>query len=282
MEPSRDDFIIAIRSAFLKKGTKQRFSLLGLIFFSIILIFLGKFNFVGINYLKVGLKEIIYRTSFVASLPEKYLSYSLNMIENHIRVYENYDLLKKKIRKDENNQHEIKFLKSENKRLKKILEDLTYFPNNNEKIAKILIDRQSPFLRSLVINKGSKSKIKKGMAILSDSYLVGKVVEVNYSTSRILLLSDLNSKIPVTIEPGSVQSIISGNGKNSAVIQYKNDKKQILTGSIVYTSGAGGLFKEGIPIGRVSVNNNKQEIEFFVDFSQLRFVRILSFSMEKN
>ena len=70
MEPSRDDFIIAIRSAFLKKGTKQRFSLIALLFFSIIIIVLGKINFTAVNYLKVGINEVVYRVSFIASLPE--------------------------------------------------------------------------------------------------------------------------------------------------------------------------------------------------------------------
>jgi len=69
MESSRDDFIIAIRSAFLKKGTKQRFSLLSLIFFSIIFLILGSLNFKAINYVKIGIQEIVYRYSFVVSSP---------------------------------------------------------------------------------------------------------------------------------------------------------------------------------------------------------------------
>ena len=72
MEPSRDDFVIAIRSAFLKKGTKQRFSLLGLLFFSIFLIVLGKFNFTAINYLKITINEVVYRVSFIAKSRCKY------------------------------------------------------------------------------------------------------------------------------------------------------------------------------------------------------------------
>ena len=67
METNRDDFIIAIRSAFLKKGNQQRFSLIGLIIFSIILLVLGSFNYKPINYLKRGIKEIVYRSSFIVS-----------------------------------------------------------------------------------------------------------------------------------------------------------------------------------------------------------------------
>ena len=73
MAASRDDFIIAIRSAFLKKENKQRFSLVGLIFFSVVLIILSNLNFVAINYIKSGLNEIVYRISFIVSIPEKQL-----------------------------------------------------------------------------------------------------------------------------------------------------------------------------------------------------------------
>ena len=119
------------------------------------------------------------------------------------------------------------------------------------------------------------------MAVLDGSYLIGKVIEVNYLTSRILLLSDLNSKIPVIIEPGSFQSILSGTGRNHGIIQYFKESYSIETDSTVYTSGAGGLFKAGIPIGKIKKNelNEEKKVEFLSDFSQLRFVKIKSFSI---
>ena len=70
MATSRDDFVIAIRSAFIKKGNKQRFSLIGLIFFSIGLLTLNKINFPLNNYLNIALNEIVYRSSFIVSVPE--------------------------------------------------------------------------------------------------------------------------------------------------------------------------------------------------------------------
>jgi len=280
MEPSRDDFIIAIRSAFLKKGTKQRFSLLGLLFFSVLLIVLSKFNFTAINYLKLGIKEVVFRTSFIASLPEKYISYSFYTIKEHIELYKDYNLKKEELEKLKSEKYNANFLEAENNRLKKVLEDISY--SSDDVIAKVIIDKQSPFLKSIIINKGSKNKIKKGMAVLSDSYLIGKVVEVNFMTSRVLLLSDLNSKIPVTIEPGGFQSIVSGDGVNAGVIQYTKDKLPLDGKSVLYTSGTGGLLKSGIPIGNMNHNENQNYVNFFVDFSQLRFVRILSYSQKKN
>ena len=280
MQPSRDDFVIAIRSAFLKKGTKQRFSLIALLFFSITLIVLGKYNFVGINYLKVIINEVVYRSSYIVSVPEKYATQSYNTIRDHIILYKDYDILKKKLKKIESQKYNIDFLIAENQKLKKTLEDVSY--SSNEQLAKVLIDKESPFLRSIIINKGTKHNITKGMTVLNDSYLVGKVVEVNFLTARVLLLSDLNSKTPVTIEPGSIQAILSGTGKNNGIIQYTKENLPINTGNIVFTSGAGGLFKEGIPIGKITEINNKKIINFFSDFSQLGFVKVVLYSKEKN
>ena len=277
METSRDDFVIAIRSAFLKKGTQQRFSLLSLIFFSLILLFLGSLNFKAINYLKISIKEIVYRSSFIVSGPENFIKDYYAVIQKHFNLY----------RENEKNKSELLSLRSkdllnqfmilENQRLKDIVDD--YLVESDTILTKVLSDKGSPFLKSIIVNKGSKHNISLGMLAIDREYLVGKIVEVNYLSSRVLLLSDLNSKIPVTVEPNGVLSILSGIGEEYGIIQYSKEYKNIEGGSIIYTSGAGGLFKAGIPIGRINTNDlsEKKKVEFFSDFSQLKFLKILSF-----
>ena len=282
METSRDDFVIALRSAFLKKGTQQRFSLLSLIFFSIIFLILGSFNFKIINYVKIGITEIVYRSSFIVSVPENLLKDSYITIQNHNKLYKENEKIKSELEilkaKDLLNEFTI----LENQRLKKIVDD--YLVKSDTIIAKVLSDKGSPFLRSIIINKGSKQKINLGMAVMDGAYIVGKVVEVNYLSSRVLLLSDLNSKIPVIIEPNAVFSILSGTGKDYGVIQYSKKYEDIKNESIIYTSGAGNLFKAGIPIGRMNLNNlnDEKKVEFFSDFSQLKFVKVVSFKKSEN
>ena len=275
---SRDDFIIAIRSAFLKKQNKQRFSLIFLIFLSLIFLILGRIDFKAINYVKISIKEIVYRSSFVVSVPENYLKKTYQAIQSHFIIYDDYFEIKSEIKELKQQKTLDKFIVQENERLKKIIDD--YLEESEVQVAKIIIDKDSPFLRSLIVNKGSKNNIKLGMAVLDGSYLIGKVIEVNYLTSRILLLSDLNSKIPVIIEPGSFQSILSGTGRNHGIIQYLKESYSIEEDSTVYTSGAGGVFKTGIPIGKIKKNelNEEKKVEFLSDFSQLRFVKIKSFS----
>jgi len=277
MEASRDDFVIAIRSAFIQRGNKQRFSLFFLLILSIILLTLGRFNFSAINYIKISINELVYRSSFIVSVPENYLIDGYIKLKDHFTYYDHYQELKKENKELKSNIENNNYIVSENDRLKKIIDD--YIIVSDEIIAKVLIDKQSPFLRSIIVNKGSKDNIKLGMAVLDGEFLVGKIVEVNFTTARVLLLSDLNSKIPVTIEPEGYQSILSGTGKNDGVIQYSKEKISLEDGNTVYTSGSGAIFKSGIPVGKI---RGKRNVNYLSDFSQLRFVKIISFAKGEN
>ena len=120
--------------------------------------------------------------------------------------------------------------------------------SDNYHLTKILLDQKSPYLRSILINKGFKHNIKIGSAVRGGPYFIGKVVGVNYLTSRVLLINDLNSKIPIIIEPNGVSAIVSGNGsKFNGDIEYLPEKNQVEEGHIVYTSGADGIISSGIP-----------------------------------
>ena len=277
METSRDDFVIAIRSAFLKKGTQQRFSLLSLILFSIIFLILGSLNFKAINYVKITIKEIVYRSSFIISGPENFIKDSYFTIQNHKNLYKENEKNKSELEKLKSKDLLNNFIILENQRLKHIIDD--YVSESDAVVAKVLSDKGSPFFFFFIINKGSKQGLYLGMIAMDGEYLVGKVIEVNYLSSRVLLLSDLNSKIPVTLEPDGLLSILSGTGEDHGVIQYTKRYKEIQNQSIIYTSGTSGLFKAGIPIGRINSKflGDKKKVEFFSDFSQLRFVKIFSF-----
>jgi rod shape-determining protein MreC len=279
MASSRDDFVIAIRSAFLSKSYKQKFSLLTLLFLSLIVLVLGTFNLKAVQYVKMGINEVAYRTSFIASIPENYIQKLNIQFREHMDVYKNYK--KNELLFDELKKKELsnEFLISENNRLRELINESI---QSKDIYAKVLIDRDSPYLKSIILNKGSKDNVKLGMAVLDDSYLVGKIIEVNYTNSRVLLLSDLNSKIPVLLEPQSLHAVLSGSGKNHGVIEYTkeeyNNKLDIEDKIIVYTSGYGGLFKPGLPVGEIT--ENKKIINFFSDFQQMDYVKIVSFEMQ--
>ena len=139
-----------------------------------------------------------------------------------------------------------------------------------------LIYKEGKFLRSIILNKGSKDGVKLGMVVLEKSYLVGQIIEVNYTTSRAILISDLNSNIPVVVEPGSYQSILSGTGKDYGIIKYSKNQLIFDKYNIVYTSGSGGNFRSGLPIGKINNEIENLAVEFFSDLSQLSYVKIQS------
>ena len=276
MASSRDDFIIAIRSAFLKKSTQQKFSLLTLVIISISIIILSNLDFKVVRYLKNGINELVYRSSFIISVPENFIKNTFIEIRDYSTYFKEF----------KNNKEELSNLKSknvsseitqyENKELKELIND--YVSSSDKVLAKIIVDHDSPFLKSIIINKGSKDNIRIGTNVYDQSYLVGRVIEVNFKTSRVLLLSDLNSNVPVTIAPQNIQAIITGSGNNGAQIKYikKGFSDEFTNESIVYTSGSGAIFKSGIPIGRVISVNDKESkrfnVEFYSDFSQLKYV----------
>ncbi len=279
MAESRDDFIIAVRSAFLKKSNKQKFSLLTLMILSLVIIILGSLNFKIIQYTKLGINELVYRLTFITSIPENYAIKSYYKINEHIELYakfkENEIILKNLKEKKLSND----FLLLENKRLRELINESI---QSEDIYAKVLVDNDSPYLKSIILNKGSRDKVEIGMAIVDGSYLVGKIIEVNFTNSRALLLSDLNSKIPVLLEPFDMHAVLSGTGKSHGIIEYtKEEYVYSMTGEvIVYTSGQGGMFKPGLPVGKLILKENKKDqINFFSDFRQLDYVKIVSYDI---
>ena len=204
MASSRDDFIIAIRSAFLKKSTQQKFSLLTLVFISIFTILLSSLDFKIIKIIKVGINEAVYRSSFVVSIPENFLRNTIIEIIEYSTFYNKYKKNNDELRLLRSGNVANEIIQNENKELKELINN--YVSSSNKLLAKIIVDHNSPFLKSIIINKGSKDSIKIGTNIYDQSYLIGRVIEVNYKTSRVLLLSDLNSNVPATIAPQNIQA----------------------------------------------------------------------------
>ena len=276
MVKSRDDFVIALRSAFLKKNVKQKFSLLTLIITSLIILIFSNLNLKIINILEKGLQDIVYRSSLIVSIPEKKFNEYYIKAKDHLNLYnlknEEENLLEKYNAEKLANEYLI----SENNRLREIIGEQQL--SQGSIIAKVLLDKESPFLNSIIINKGSKDNIELGMAVVKGEYLIGKVIEVNFLTSRVILITDINSKIASIIEPIGIHVIVSGNGKTQGVIEYLKDENypKLNDELNIYTSGVAGVFKAGIPIGKLKLNDKEMLVEFFSDLSQLEFVKILT------
>lgn len=274
MSTSRDDFGIAIRSALLQRGAKQKFSLFVLILLSLFIFVLDISELKPIKILRSLLNDGVYRISAISSSPIKFSGTVKDFFITHIFVYKENRKLKTELEKLKNKDFQTLYLQTANKRLQDIiqLEKKSAFTTI---AAKVILDKNSPYLNSVIINKGSSSRIKLGMPVLSEGNLVGRVVEVNFLSARILLLNDLNSKIPVMISPKGSQAILSGRGEDKPKLEYLPEKFELNDKNLVFTSGKDGIFFEGIPVGNVIFEDNKIKVKLFSDPNQISFVNVI-------
>tara|TARA_A100001011_G_C14230623_1_gene808634 strand:+ start:365 stop:1228 length:864 start_codon:yes stop_codon:yes gene_type:complete len=278
MSASRDDFGIVIRSALLQRGAKQKFSLFFLICLSILIFFLDSFPSKIMDKTRSLLNDGIYLTSSVATSPIKFVFFLKDKTQEHIFTYRENKILKEELKVFRLKDFQNEFLITENKSLKRVVESSqeVFEANIIDNVsAKVLLDKESPFLKSLILNKGSRAGIKKGMPVLDQNYLAGRVIEVNYLSSRILLLNDLNSKIPIIVGNSAVHAILSGSGEEEPKLEYLPEGFKVEEESTVYTSGKDGIFPNGIPIGKIFFENDEVKVKLFSESNQLTFVHVI-------
>jgi|TARA_B100001094_G_scaffold149333_1_gene144571 rod shape-determining protein MreC len=277
MSVSRDDFSIAFRSALLQRGGAQKFSILSLTILAIIIFFLDVYGFTLIKKARGIINDVVFRVSFIASSPTRFIPNSSKGITAHFNLKEENENLKKVIENYKSLDLNLEYLTNENKSLRKVL-DAENITNDAKHIvlAKVLIDKNSPFLKSIIINKGTRSGIKKGMPVTQDNYLIGRTVETNYLSSRVLLLNDLSSRIPVSLGTDSSQAILTGSGTRNPKLEYLPEDYVIDKEVTVFASGKDGIFTPGTPIGKTTSISGEytNEVRLFVDPNQLSFVTV--------
>lgn len=148
----------------------------------------------------------------------------------------------------------------------------------NFKTSRVVADLGGPFVRTVLINSGEDEKIRVGQAVFGASGFVGQVVSVGNSSSRVLLLTDLNSRIPVQLEPSGLQAILTGDNTNEPILNFYDDKEVPEEGARVVTSGYGGRIAPGLIIGTVDVNRQGQaRVKLREKISNINYVRVLDF-----
>jgi rod shape-determining protein MreC len=278
MADYRDDFIIAIRYALLKKGAKQKFSLFFLILLSISIITLDKLSPPIMNVARSVLNDLVYHVSVISSQPFKLKTYIGNKITLHYNTLEENKFLKQEVEFLKKQKFNNAYLSSENQILKNALDfsDEQSLTQNFSILAKVILDQKSPFLKSILINKGTKNDVKIGMSVFSNDYLMGTIIETNYLTSRVLLLTDLNSKLPVIIEDSSVNGILEGTGESKNFrLSYLPENYVMEVDKIIFTSGKDGYLSAGIPVAKTYLNKkNKILIKLLGEPNQALIVNV--------
>lgn len=143
---------------------------------------------------------------------------------------------------------------------------------------RVIADGGGSFVRTVLINIGLKDGVKKGQAAIGEGGYVGRVTEVGQRAARILLLTDLNSRLPVMIQEGGHRAVLIGDNSPFPKLEYLPAVAKPEIGQHVVTSGDGGQFPAGIPVGEISsVGDNEIRVRPVVDLGRLDFLRIMQF-----
>ncbi len=139
-----------------------------------------------------------------------------------------------------------------NKRLERLLDMKKSVPDPTIS-ATVIGEDVTSWFRTLVIDRGSSSGIREGMAVLSAEGVVGQTVKVTATTSRVLLLTDHASGISATIQRSRARGVVKGKSEMLCTLEFTTREEDVKVGDTVITSGIGGLFLKGLPIGEVTM-----------------------------
>ena len=272
MSVSRDDFSIAFRSALLQRGGAQKFSILSLIILAIFIFFLDVYGFTIVKTTRSIINDVIFRITYITSSPSRLMPNLGKGIADHLNLKKENEKLREVLENYKSLDLNLEYLTNENKNLRKVLNAENIINAKDIVLAKVLVDRNSPFLKSIIINKGTQSGIQKGMPVTQNNNLVGRIVDTNYLSSRVLLLTDLNSRIPVTLDTDSAQAILTGSGTKNPKLEYLPEEYEFKEDINVFASGKERIFIPGTPIGKTT---EKGEVKLHVDPNQLSFVTVI-------
>lgn len=143
---------------------------------------------------------------------------------------------------------------------------------------RVIGDSGGPFVDTVVVNVGRNHGARSGQAVIDTEGLVGRIVSTGANASRVLLLTDLNSRVPVTVEPSHYRAVLAGDNTAWPKLSYLPADAAASTGDRVVTSGHGGLIPPGLPVGVViSTSDGFLRVQTFADHGRLDFVRVLQY-----
>ncbi len=144
--------------------------------------------------------------------------------------------------------------------------------------ARVIADSSGPFVRTVLLNAGRGQGITKGQAVVDERGLLGRVITTGNRSSRVLLLTDLNSRIPVMIEGANLKAILVGDNTGQPVLEYLPPGSRITIGTRVITTPDGGVFPPGVPVGVIAAGSRVPRVDLFTAEGRADYVRILQYT----
>ncbi|MDZ7906593.1 MAG: rod shape-determining protein MreC [Cypionkella sp.] len=195
--------------------------------------------------------------------------------QSYARLYEQNEQLREELRQMKAWKEAALQLEQKNARLLD-LNKVRLDPKLTHLTGVVLADSGSPFRQSVLINAGARDGVREGWAAMDGIGLVGRIAGVGEKTARVLLLTDNNSRVPVTLQPSGQKAILSGDNSALPPLDFVEDPSAIAAGDLVVSSGDGGIFPAGIVVGKVVLAEGKRlRVRLEADMARLEFLRIL-------
>ena len=257
-----------------------RFGYLGLVLAAFALMLLGKADIVVMERVRASITDAVSPVLDVLSRPVASFDRFVDEVTALSQLRDENLLLREENRRLLEWQATARKLSSENKQLK----DLLNFAPGAEPgfiTARVIADTGGAFVHSVLVNAGARNGVAKGQAVVADDGLVGRVHGVGRRAGRVLLLTDLNSRIPVTIEATRTRAVLAGDNSERPHLIHLPPGASVSVGDRVVTSGHGGAFPPGVPVGVVAnVGEGGATVKPYVHRDRLEFVRVVDYGLQ--
>lgn len=178
--------------------------------------------------------------------------------------------------------HAAMQLKSDNESLQKLLK-VQLEPQHSFITARIIADSDTAYVRSLLVMAGRENGVDDSQSVMGGEGLIGRVVETGEKTARVLLLTDMNARVPVFVGSGNIRAMVAGNNTDTPLLIHLPPQVDVKAGDRIVTSGHGGLYPHGIPVGEVMVSEDGHKlVKLYADIDRINYVRVVKRTDDPN
>jgi rod shape-determining protein MreC len=268
-----------IRVASPLKAWASRFALLLLVGAAFGLMLIGRTNTFIVEQTRTAVTDMVTPILDAVSQPVDTFSGVIEQAESFTRLSAENQALKEQNARLLQWQAVARRLEAENAALRD-LSNMVPDPAMNYISARVVGDPGGAFVRTVLINAGERNGVEKGQAAITGDGLAGRVAEVGQRSARVLLLTDINSRVPVVVGAARDRAVLAGDNSNAPELLYLGPTAKVQAGDFVTTSGHGGVFPPGLPIGVVSAVSEKGvRVKPFVDWAHMEVLRIVDYEM---